>query len=212
MIQTLHTSYSPLAWRPTTPEHILGPARTIAQKLLMKAVKSKLNGRQPLKILIYGQPGIGKTTIAELLAAELTQSSYGIEDVNGKLVTIDVVKGWMRELSFGNLFSEWTVKIVNELDRCSRDAQDLLLTYLDKLPPGRAFIATSNLDLGQLTERFQTRFQSIKLEAPSFEEIRDLLIQQWDAPEPVASMIALGCGGNVRAALADLETYFDATT
>jgi hypothetical protein len=30
-------------------------------------------------------------------------------------------------------------------------------------------------------------------------------------PEAVAAMIAVGCGGNVRAALADLETHFDAT-
>ncbi|MGF1453585.1 MAG: AAA family ATPase [Opitutales bacterium] len=156
------------------------------------------------------RPGVGKTTIAELLAAELTASPWSVEESNGKLVTVETVKGWMRELAFGNLFSDWTVKIVNELDRCSRDGQDLLLSYLDKLPPGRAFIGTSNLDLGQLTERFQTRFQAIQLEAPASEEIRGFLMERWEVPEQVASMIAVGCGGNVRAALADLETYLDA--
>ena len=83
---------------------------------------------------------------------------------------------------------------------------------LDKLPPGRAFIGTSNLDLSQLTERFQTRFQSIKLPAPDSDEIRGFLIDRWKVPEPVASMIAVGSGGNVRAALADLETHFDAVS
>ena len=204
------THSSPLAWRPSCPEDIVGPARQIASKLIQKVSKAKNDGREPIKILIYGPPGVGKTTIAELLAAELTASPWSIEDANGKLVTIETVKSWMRELAFGNLFSDWSVKIVNELDRSSRDAQDLMLTYLDKLPPGRAFIGTSNLDLGQLTERFQTRFQAIKLEAPASEEIRGFLMQHWEVPESVASMISVGCGGNVRAALADLETHFDA--
>jgi len=201
---------SPLAWRPESPQEILGPAGTVAAKLLDKVSKVKNNGRGPVKVLLYGPPGVGKTTVAEMLAGELTASKWSVEDANGKLVTIETVKGWMRELHYGNLFSDWTVKIVNELDRCSRDAQDLLLTYLDKLPPGRAFIGTSNLDLGQLTERFQTRFQAIQLEAPASDEIRGFLMERWEVPEPVASMIAVGCGGNVRAALADLESHFDA--
>jgi putative ATPase len=207
---TNSTHSSPLVWRPSCPEDIVGPAGQIASKLIQKVSKAKNDGRGPIKILIYGPPGVGKTTIAELLASALTASQWSVEDANGKLVTIETVKNWMRELAFGNLFSDWSVKIVNELDRSSRDAQDLMLTYLDKLPPGRAFIGTSNLDLGQLTERFQTRFQAIKLEAPASEEIRGFLMQHWKVPESVASMISVGCGGNVRAALADLETHFDA--
>ncbi len=72
----------------------------------------------------------------------------------------------MTQLPYGSLFGAWSVKIVNELDRCSREAQDLLLTYLDRMPAGRAFPGTSNLQLDLLTERFQTRFQAIKLLPP----------------------------------------------
>ncbi len=201
---------SPMLWKPCGPADIVGPAGPVARKLLAKVAKVKNNGRGPIKLLLYGPPGVGKTTIAEILADELSGSQWATEEANGKLVTIETVKGWMRELAYGSLFGDWSVKIVNELDRCSRDAQDLLLTYLDKLPPGRAFIGTSNLDLGQLTERFQTRFQAIKLESPASEEIRGFLMNRWEVPEQVASMIAVGCGGNVRAALLDLETHFDA--
>lgn len=200
----------PLSWRPKGPDEIIGPAGPVARKLLAKAEVAKVNGRAPIKVLLYGPPGVGKTTIAEMLANCLSDSRWSIEETNGKLVTIETVKGWMRELHYGSLYSGWTVKLVNELDRCSRDAQDLLLSYLDKLPAGRAFIGTSNLNLGDLTERFQTRFQAIKLLAPETDEIRDFLMEGWGATDEVAARIAAGCKGNVRAALADLETHLDA--
>jgi hypothetical protein len=102
------------------------------------------------------------------------------------------------------------VKLINEFDRCSRDAQDLLLTYLDQLPPGKAVIGTSNLDLVALTDRVQTRFQAIEIQGPTTEELATFLGQRFDTPPEVANMVAVGSGGNVRAALADLETWFDA--
>ncbi len=100
-------------------------------------------------------------------------------------------------------------KVVNELDRCSREAQDLLLTYLDRLPPGRAFLGTSNLQLDLLTERFQTRFQAIKLMPPTTGELAELLCRHWPVPGQTAVQIAVGSGGCVRAALADLESWLD---
>lgn len=70
---------------------------------------------------------------------------------------------------YGSLFGSWSVKVVYELDRCSKDAQDMLLTYHDRMNPGHAFLGTTNLDLGSLTERFQTRFQSVRLQPPENE-------------------------------------------
>jgi len=144
-----------------------------------------------------------------MVAAEISGCTLAVEEFNGKLVTVDVVKQWMAGLSTGSLFGVYSVRIINELDRCSRDAQDLLLGYLDRLPPGRAVIGTSNLQLDLLTERFQTRFQAIKLAAPSTEEIAELLQQRWPVPEDIAMRIAVGSGGCVRAALADLESWLD---
>jgi HD-like signal output (HDOD) protein len=63
------------------------------------------------------------------------------------------------------------------------------------------------LDL--LTERFQTRFQTWKIAAPQQEEIAAWLVRRWKAPRKLAEQIAFGCGGCVRAALADLESALD---
>lgn len=42
----------------------------------------------------------------------------------------------------------------------------MLLTYLDRMKLGHAFLGTTNLDPENLTENFQTRFQSVRLQPP----------------------------------------------
>lgn len=200
---------SPMNWRPRRAEDLIGQAGRVALTQVAKAKRLASDPSATMKLLLYGPPGVGKTSVVELVALQLTGSGLAIEDYNGREVTVDVVRQWMTQLPYGNLFAPWSVKIVNELDRCSREAQDLLLTYLDRMPPGRAFLGTSNLQLDLLTERFQTRFQAIKLLPPTTEELCEFLIQRWPVPRTPAAQIAVGSGGCVRAALADLESYLD---
>jgi hypothetical protein len=81
------------------------------------------------------------------------------------------------------------------------------VTYLDRMKPGQAFLGTRNLDLGSLTERFETRFQSVRLQAPENEVFAAFLARRWSAPITITRQIAEGSQGNVRAALADLEMW-----
>lgn len=201
---------SPMNWRPLSADDLIGQARRVASTQITKAKRLRCDSRATMKLLLCGPPGVGKTSVVELIARELTGSALAVEDFNGREVTVDLVREWMKALPYGSLFSSWSVRIVNELDRCSREAQDLLLTYLDRLPPGRAFLGTSNLQLDLLTERFQTRFQAIKLMPPSTEEVATFLVLRWPmVPARTALQIAVGSGGCVRAALADLESWLD---
>ena len=206
--KSLRVAASPMNWRPQSADDLIGQTRNVARAQLVKARRL---AREPatMKLLLYGPPGVGKTSVVELIARTLTGSPLSIEDYNGREITVDVVRDWMKQLPYGSLFSPWSVRIVNELDRCSREAQDLLLTYLDRLPPGRAFLGTSNLQMDLLTERFHTRFQAIKLLPPTTEELTSFLCQRWPISRTAASQIAVGSGGCVRAALADLESYLD---
>jgi MoxR-like ATPase len=202
-------SPSPMNWRPQTAEDLIGQAGAVARAQCRKAGRLTADAAATMKLLLYGPPGVGKTSVVELVALQLAGTPLAIEDYNGREVTVDVVRQWMTHLPYGSLFGVWSVKVVNELDRCSREAQDLLLTYLDRLPPGRAFLGTSNLQLDLLTERFQTRFQAIKLLPPTTEELAAFLVARWSVPAATATQIAVGSGGCVRAALADLESWLD---
>ena len=73
--------------------------------------------------------------------------------------------------------------------------------------PGHAFLGTTNLDVASLTERFQTRFQPVRLQPPENEVLAAFLARRWAAPISITRQIAEGAKGNVRAAMADLEMW-----
>jgi replication-associated recombination protein RarA len=198
---------APTCFVPSCPADFVGQAGKVAEVLLRKAERLRTNPDQPLKLLISGAPGIGKTSLVNLLARTLASHPAAIEDVNGREVGLDVAREWTRSLAYASMFGPWSIKVVNELDRCSKDAQDMLLTYLDRMRPGHAFLGTTNLDLSSLTERFQTRFQSVRLQPPDNEALAAFLARRWGAPIGITRQIAEGAKGNVRAAMADLEMW-----
>jgi len=197
----------PTCFVPSCPADFVGQAGKVAEVLLRKAERLRVIPNQPLKLLISGAPGIGKTSLVNLIARSLASHPAAIEDVNGREVGLDVAREWTRSLAYASMFGPWSIKIVNELDRCSKDAQDMLLTYLDRMRPGHAFLCTTNLDLSSLTERFQTRFQSVRLQPPENEALAAFLARRWGAPITITRQIAEGTKGNVRAAMADLEMW-----
>ena len=197
----------PTCFVPSCAADFVGHASKVAEVLMRKAQRLRATPDQPLKLLISGAPGIGKTSLVNLIARTLASHPVAIEDVNGKEVGLELAREWTRSLAYVSIFGTWSVKVVNELDRCSKDAQDMLLTYLDRMKPGHAFLGTTNLDLSSLTERFQTRFQSVRLQPPDNEALAAFLARRWGAPISTTRMIAEGASGNVRAAMADLEMW-----
>jgi replication-associated recombination protein RarA len=199
---------NPSNYHPTTPEEFIGQANAVAQLLQRKANTALSGGDGPVKLLLYGASGVGKTRLAEMLAKRIAPHKIFIESTNGRNVTIDVVRNWMQAAAYRP--QGWTVKIVNELDTAPAAAQDLLLTYLDEMREGHAFIGTSNMQLNLLQERFQTRLQQLPVQAPDTETIVQFLRSKWkEIQADVAAQIAVGSGGNVRAALMDAQSYLD---
>ena len=202
----------PTQYKPQSFEDLIGPAGK-AGRLAKVTLTKAAQYRQPVKEIFYGSPGSGKSELARLLSFALGKNNLAIRNMSGLLVTIDTVRDWINALSMGGLFGDYQVTVVQELDRMPAAARDLLLDFLDRLPSGHAFIGTSNMAIDDLTERFQSRFQATKILGPTSDEISAFLNRHWpEIPKAMANQLAIGSGGNVRAALNDAEKYLDAVT
>jgi Holliday junction resolvasome RuvABC ATP-dependent DNA helicase subunit len=87
---------TPTCFVPSCPADFVGQAGKVAEVLLRKVERLKANPNQPLKILISGAPGIGKTSLVNLIARALASHPAAIEDVNGREVGLDLAREWTR--------------------------------------------------------------------------------------------------------------------
>lgn len=195
------------------PTKLIGPAASVleAARVLHKRIASGGS----LRLLLEGNPGIGKTELADQLAREITGNQFAVEQVNGQSLGIDLVRSWRERGAYGNLFSDWTVKRIDELDKASGSAMAEMLTYLDYLPPHTAVIATTN-DYAALQKisqgRLESRFVRFHVDAPTVPETAAHLCKKMQIPLNAALAIAKGAvpegcleteGCNMRAACND---------
>lgn len=195
--------------------YLIGPAgrvgkilQRITPRLKSPSRTGSLAQTEP-KFLFYGPPGVGKTSLARILARDLAETPFNITEVSGVNVNVELVRKWQAAIGLSTLFGDFQVRMIEELDRVPRDAQDLLLNYLDNLPSRVAFIGTSNLRIDLLAERFQTRLRTWKILGPSTQELIPFLRRVGGVDAATAAIIAVGCGGNVRAALLDCQNARD---
>lgn len=74
---------------------LIGPAGALAE-LFARTLEDPEVSR--LKLLFTGSPGVGKTALANQIAAMLTGDGgkFAIESINGRKLSIHVVSDWQR--------------------------------------------------------------------------------------------------------------------
>jgi DNA polymerase III delta prime subunit len=206
---------------PSQPSELIGSQIQKTASALWQSVDDVLAGDEeyPLAVVLTGAPGIGKTTLANMLALKLTGSNYAVTTENGKEVGVDRVRDVMDTMHNSTLFSLtghqcW---IINEGDNITEAGQVAFLSLLDACPSNYHIILTSNEDLDNWSERFQTRFEVYNITPPDDEEIatclEDRLRPENMTPQleklwpKVARTASEGCGGNVRQAIMEIRAW-----
>jgi replication-associated recombination protein RarA len=179
-------------------------ARLIAELLAQGVQLANTNQRSPLKYLINGRPGLGKSALVAYLQNLLNCNKWNTIKLNGTQCKVEVIEEIGRQLAGTSFFGDWRLLWIDEADAIPPVAQVRFLTLLDDLPRGIAIACTSNCKLRDFEERFQTRFQAFEIASPSTEEIIALL-RRYLPEEPEVINASTFANGNVRQALLDVK-------
>lgn len=195
----------PSKYNPQNPEEFIGAdgAAAVAGAIRRIVTMAMANENAPIKLLLPGPPGTGKSALALYLQRLLGCNKFSTMKLNGTQVRIETVEQMASQMHYRSLFGDYRMIWIDEADEIPRVAQVRFLTLLDDLPAGVAVICTSNSSMRNFEDRFQSRFQAFDVKAPTTQEI-EWLLRKW-VDGPTAAAIAQSARGNVRQALLDAQ-------
>lgn len=197
--------------RPESLEDVVGQQHLLAPgKLLRRAIETDRFS----SLIFYGPPGVGKTTLAYVIARQTSAYFVMLNGVESNVSEIreKIAEAKAREAMHG----QRTILFVDELHRFNKAQQDVLLPHLER-GTVRFIGATTENPYFAINSAMLSRSQIFPLEPVSQEDIVALLRRAcrddkqglggltFDVAEDALAHIALKADGDVRKALTALE-------
>ncbi|MDF1825316.1 MAG: replication-associated recombination protein A [Verrucomicrobiales bacterium] len=143
--------------------HILGPG-----KLLRRAVEADRFS----SLIFYGPPGVGKTSLAELIAQRTESRFINLSGVESNVAEIRKAVEGARQ--FQRTRGEITTLFVDEIHRFNKSQQDVLLPHIER-GTVRFIGATTHNPYFYINSPLVSRSQVFQLEPLSEDDLRGLL-------------------------------------
>lgn len=196
----------PLAYRlrPESLDDIIGQQHLVGEKGIIR----KCLGKGTIfSSIFFGPPGIGKTTLAEVIAKELHKPCRRFNAVTGNKKDLDAI--FVEADLSGQL-----ILICDEVHRLNKDKQDLLLPHVEK---GNIILigCTTANPYHSINPAIRSRCHLFELKALSRDDVKQALLKaisnkdglndSCTISDEALSLIAEVANGDIRFALNVLE-------
>ena len=192
--------------RPQSLKDIIGQKHLIGEdKVLTNLVK---NGKI-FSMILYGKPGIGKTSIANTLINELHIRSKFLNATTNNKADFDIA------IEEAKMYGEM-ILVIDEIHRMNKDKQDILLPHIESGLIILIGLTTSN-PYHKINPAIRSRCQIYELKELSIEDIIEGLKRAYTylpdlkMEDDALKYIATLSGGDFRSALNTLEVSYYAT-
>ena len=184
-------------------QHLLGPGKILRQMIDQDRIAS---------MIFWGPPGVGKTTLARIIAGR-TKASF--VDFSAVTSGIKEIKEVMKQAEERRLMGIRTVLFVDEIHRFNKAQQDAFLPFVEK---GSIILigATTENPSFEINSALLSRCRVFVLHELSVDELEGLLSHALVSPKgfggqdiriekELVAMIAVFSSGDARTALNTLE-------
>ena len=193
--------------RPTKLDDIIGQSHLVGKG---KVLRNLVNNKKLFSLILYGNPGIGKTSIAYALVNELGVRYRFLNAVVNNKADFDQV------IEEAKMYGELVI-IVDEIHRMNKDKQDILLPYIENGTIILIGLTTSN-PYYKINPAIRSRVQIFELKPLTKKELIEGLNKTIDKLPKIKidkesiDKIATLSSGDYRAALNLLEVCYYSTT
>ncbi len=184
-------------------KHLLGPGKVLRRLIESDSISS---------MIFWGPPGVGKTTLARIIAQK-TKSQF--IDFSAVTSGIKEIRQVMLKAEEGRLFGQRTIVFVDEIHRFNKAQQDAFLPFVEK---GSIILigATTENPSFEVNGALLSRCKVFVLQSLTAEDLTLLMDrairdergfgrQKVIMPENMLEAIAAFANGDARAALSTLE-------
>ncbi len=183
-------------------EHLIGPDGVI---------RKMINNKSLFSFILYGEPGCGKTTIAE---ATCRMSGYSWHRFNASTDNKEVLKQIINEARF----QENMLVIIDEIHRMKKDIQDFLLPYVENGEITMIGLTTVN-PYHSVNPAIRSRCHIYRLNPLTKEDLREVLNKAYrligdnkQIDEDVYDYLITNACGEIRTLINNFETLIKTST